>query len=53
MTRLGCSRFKAVQIMGAEVLLMVSTSVALAALLGLLLAHYGETWLQNLILQGS
>ncbi|UCH28513.1 MAG: hypothetical protein JSV06_09565, partial [Myxococcales bacterium] len=53
MTRLGCSRFKAVQIMGAEVLLMVGTSVALAALFGLLIAHYGETWLQNLILQGS
>lgn len=53
MTRLGCSRFKAVQIMGAEVLLMVSTSVVLAALLGLALTHYGETWLQHLILQGS
>jgi putative ABC transport system permease protein len=53
MTRLGCSRFKAVQIMGAEVLLMVGTSVALAALLGFSLAHYGETWLQHLILQGS
>ena len=27
--------------------------VVLAALLGLALAHYGETWLQHLILQGS
>ena len=53
MTRLGCSRFKAVQIMGAEVLLMVGASVLLAALLGFALTHYGETWLQNLILQGS
>ena len=53
MKRLGCSRWKAVQIMGAEVLLMVSTSVALAALLGFVLTHYGETWLQNLVLRGS
>ena len=53
MTRLGCSRFKAVQIMGAEVFLMVVASMALAAVLGLGITHYGETWLQNLILQGS
>ena len=53
MTRLGCSRWKAVQIMGAEVFLMVGTSVALAAFLGFVMAHYGETWLQNLVLQGS
>jgi putative ABC transport system permease protein len=53
MTRLGCSRWKAVQIMGAEVLLMVGTSVALAAFLGFVMAHYGETWLQNLVLRGS
>ncbi len=53
MTRLGCSRFKAVQIMGAEVALMVGASVALAAVMGLALTHYGETWLQHLILRGS
>ena len=53
MTRLGCSRWKAVQIMGAEVFLMVGTSVVLAALFGFALAHYGETWLQNLVLRGS
>jgi hypothetical protein len=39
--------------MGAEVLLMVSTSVALAALFGFVLTQYGETWLQNLVLRGS
>ena len=53
MTRLGCSRFKAVQIMGAEVFLMVVASVTLAAVFGLGITHFGETWLQNLILQGS
>jgi ABC-type antimicrobial peptide transport system permease subunit len=53
MARLGCSRWKATQIMGAEVLLMVSTSVALAALFGFVLTQYGETWLQNLVLRGS
>ena len=53
MTRLGCSRWKAVQIMGAEVSLMVGTSVALAAFLGFVMANYGETWLQNLVLRGS
>ena len=53
MTRLGCSRWKAVQIMGAEVFLMVATSVALAAFFGFVIAHYGEPWLQNLILRGS
>ena len=53
MTRLGCSRFKAVQIMGAEVVLMVGASIAVAALLGLVLTHYGETWLQHVILRGS
>lgn len=53
MARLGCSRWKATQIMGAEVLLMVSTSVALAALFGFVLSQYGETWLQNLVLRGS
>ena len=53
MARLGCSRWKAVQIMGAEVFLMVGTSVVLAALFGFALAHYGETWLQNLVLRGS
>jgi putative ABC transport system permease protein len=53
MTRLGCSRWKAVQIMGAEVFLMMGTSVALAAFFGFLIAHYGDTWLQNLVLRGS
>jgi len=53
MTRLGCSRWKAMQIMGAEVFLMVGTSVALAAFFGFVIAHYGETWLQNLVLRGS
>jgi putative ABC transport system permease protein len=53
MTRLGCSRWKAVQIMGAEVFLMVGSSVVLAGFFGIVIAHYGETWLQNLILRGS
>jgi putative ABC transport system permease protein len=53
MERLGCSRFKAMQIMGAEVFLMVGTSVVAAALFGLLMTQYGEGWLQNLILRGS
>jgi putative ABC transport system permease protein len=53
MARLGCSRWKAVQIMGAEVVIMVGTSVALAALLGFAITYYGETWLQNLVLRGS
>ena len=53
MTRLGCSRWKAVQIMGAEVFLMVGTSVALAAFFGFVIAHYGDTWLQKLVLRGS
>lgn len=53
MTRLGCSRWKAVQIMGAELFLMLAASVALAALLGFAMAQYGEGWLQELILRGS
>jgi putative ABC transport system permease protein len=53
MTRLGCSRWKAMQIMGAEVFLMVGTSVVLAAFFGFVITHYGETWLQNLVLRGS
>ena len=53
MTRLGCSRWKAAQIMSAEVLLMVGASVLLAGSIGLLITHYGETWLQSLILRGS
>ena len=53
MTRLGCSRWKAAQIMGAEVFLMVGTSVVLATLFGFAMTHYGETWLQNLVLRGS
>lgn len=53
MTQLGCSRFKALQIMGAEVLLMLGSSVALAGALGLALTHFGESWLQSWILGGS
>ena len=53
MTRLGCSRWKAAQIMSAEVFLMVGTSVVLATLFGFAMTHYGETWLQNLVLRGS
>jgi putative ABC transport system permease protein len=53
MTRLGCSRWKAVQIMGAEAFLMMGTSVALAVFFGFVIAHYGDTWLQNLVLRGS
>ena len=41
------------QIMGAEVLMMVGTSMALATFFGFVLAYYGETWLQNLVLRGS
>lgn len=53
MTRLGCGRWKAAQIMGAEVLLMLGASVVIASAVGLLMAYYGETWLRDLILQGS
>jgi putative ABC transport system permease protein len=53
MTRIGCSRFKAAQIMGAEVVLMVGSSVVLAGVLGLMLTTFGETWLQTWILGGS
>ncbi|MGB3052274.1 MAG: ABC transporter permease [Polyangiales bacterium] len=53
MTRLGCSRWKAAQIMGSEIVIMVGTSVLIAAVFGILMAQYGETWLQNLILRGS
>ena len=53
MTRLGCSRWKAAQIMFAEIVLMVGASVLLAAVFGLVTAKYGETVLQNLILRGS
>ena len=53
MTRLGCSRWKAAQIMGAEIAIMVGASIALAAILGIVMAQYGETWIQNLILRGS
>ena len=53
MTQLGCSRWKAVQIMGAEIVLMIGASITLASLLGFLMAQYGETALQNLILRGS
>ncbi len=53
MTRLGCSRFKAAEIMAAEVLLMVSASAMIAATFAFAITQYGETWLQNLILRGS
>jgi putative ABC transport system permease protein len=53
MTRIGCSRFKAAQIMGAEVVLMVGSGVVLAGVLGLMLTTFGETWLQTWILGGS
>ncbi|MGB5504643.1 MAG: hypothetical protein WBM75_19780, partial [Polyangiales bacterium] len=53
MTRLGCSRWKAAQIMGSEIVIMVGASVLLAGVLGIVMAQYGETWLQNLILRGS
>jgi len=53
MTRLGCSRWKAAQIMGSEIALMVGASVLLAGLFGLAIAGYGEAWLQNLILRSS
>ena len=53
MTRLGCSRWKAAEIMGAEILLMIGASVALAALFGVGLAQLGEPLLQRLILRGS
>jgi len=35
------------------VFLMVGSSVVLAGFFGIVIAHYGETWLQNLILRGS
>jgi hypothetical protein len=53
MTRLGCSRWKAAQIMGSEIALMVGASVLIAGLFGIAMAQYGETWLQNLILRRS
>jgi putative ABC transport system permease protein len=53
MTRLGCSRWKAAQIMGSEIAIMVGASVLMAAVFGIVMAQYGETWLQNLILRGS
>jgi putative ABC transport system permease protein len=53
MTRLGCGRFKAAQIMGAEIILMVSASVLVATVFGLIVSHFGETLLQSLILRGS
>ena len=53
MTRLGCSRWKAAQIMGLEIVIMVGASVLMAAVFGIVMAQYGETWLQNLILRGS
>jgi len=53
MTRLGCSRWKAAQIMGSEIVIMVGASVLLAGVFGIVMAQYGETWLQNLILRGA
>lgn len=53
MTRLGCSRWKPAQIMAAEILLMIGASVVLAMLLGIMVAQYGETTLQNLLLRAS
>lgn len=53
MTRLGCSRWKAAQIMGSEIVIMVGTSILMAAVFGIVMTQYGETWLQNLILRGS
>jgi len=53
MTRLGCSRWKVAQIMGSEIALMVGASVLIAGVFGIVMAQFGETWLQNLILRGS
>ncbi len=53
MTRLGCSRWKAAQIMSAEILLMIGASVLLAVVFGVVMARYGELLLQGLILRGS
>ena len=53
MTHLGCSRFKAAQIMGAEVLLMVGSSVVVAGVVGLAITTLGESWIQTWILGGS
>ena len=53
MTRLGCSRWKAAQIMGLEIVIMVGASIFIAGAFGIVMAQYGETWLQNLILRGS
>jgi hypothetical protein len=32
---------------------MVGASVLIASVFGIVMAQYGETWLQNLILRGS
>jgi len=53
MTRLGSSRWKALQIMTSEVALMVGASALLAGLVGVLMARYGEPWVQTLILRSS
>ena len=53
MTRLGSSRWKALQIMISELALMVGASVLLASLVGVLMAQYGEPWVQTLILRSS
>jgi len=53
MTRLGSSRWKALQIMVSELALMVGASVLVASLVGVLMARYGEPWVQTLILRSS
>lgn len=53
MARLGCSRWKAAQIMSAEILLMIGAGVLLAAVFGVAMAQFGEPLLQSLILRGS
>lgn len=53
MTRLGCSRWKPAQMMGAEVLLMLLASVLIAFALGGLLSRAGQGLLQSWLLRGS
>lgn len=53
MKRIGCSRWKAAQIMGSEIALMIGASAIVSIVFALLLASYGEIMLQNLILTGS
>lgn len=53
MTRLGCSRWKAAQILGSEIALMIVAGILLAGILGVGIVEYGERWLQGLILRSS